>query len=180
MIVTHTNILLFLSVLLSIAVIHDMRFRRIPNALTYPAMIMAIAYNSWLGGFEGFLFSIEGIGLGIALLIVFHLMGGMGAGDVKLMGAVGGFVGPTIVFAAFLFTAVVGGIHAMVVLMCKGYAGDTRNRYVLMLKNLLITKKVTYLSPSREERQIRLCYGVSIAIGTAMAISLESVILKLI
>jgi prepilin peptidase CpaA len=149
----NTDILLFLSTLLTIAVINDIRYRKIPNLLTYPAMIIAIAYNSWLTGFAGFLFSIEGIGLGISLLIIFHFMGGMGAGDVKLMGAIGGFVGPKIVFAAFLFTAIIGGIHALVVLTLKGHAKETIKRYLLMLKTLLLTKKITYLSSSKEEKE---------------------------
>ncbi len=180
MILTDTNILLLISALLIIAVINDLRFRKIPNLLTYPAMLIAIAYNCWLNGFGGFLFSIEGISVGIAVLITFHFMGGMGAGDVKLMGALGGFLGPKIIFVAFLFTAIIGGLHALVVLTLKGYVKETIKRYLIMLKTLFLTKRIVYVPASGEISKLRLCYGVSIAVGTALAISLESMILKFI
>ena len=180
MILMDTNILLLLSALLIIAVINDIRYRRIPNLLTYPVMIVAVAYNSWLYGLEGFLFSIGGIVLGIAVLIVFHFMGGMGAGDVKLMGAVGGLLGPKIVFAAFLFTAIIGGIHALAVLIVKGYAMEAFKRYLAIMKTLILTKRIIYIPSSGEEGELRLCYGISIAAGTLLAILLGSEILKFI
>ena len=78
---------LILAIVLMIGAAWDLRFHKIPNWLTFPAVALAITYHSSMNGFSGFLFSLEGIGVGIAILIPFYLLGGMGAGDVKLLGA---------------------------------------------------------------------------------------------
>ncbi len=176
MIFTDINILILLATLLIIAVVNDLRFQKIPNILTFPAMVVAIAYNSWFSGLEGFLFSIEGIGLGMAVLIAFHLFGGMGAGDVKLMGAVGGFLGPEGVFIAFLLTALTGGIYSLVILAFNGYLRGTLKRYGTMFKSFILTKKIVYVSASNKESKLRLCYGVPIAMGTLLTFLLKSFI----
>jgi len=156
----------FLTVVLLIAVIYDIIFYKIPNWLTFPAAITAIAYHSIINGIDGFLFSIEGIGLGIALLIIFYLKGGMGAGDVKLMGAVGGLIGPKGVFVAFLFTAIVGGIYALVLMALHGFLKETVKRYILILKTSILTRKIIYIPSPDREKEPKLCYGVAIAVGT--------------
>jgi prepilin peptidase CpaA len=162
--------------MLIIAVVNDLRFQEIPNILVFPAMFVAIAYYSWFRGLEGFLFSIEGIGLGMAVLIAFHLFGGMGAGDVKLMGAVGGFLGPRGVFIAFLLTALIGGIYSLAMLAFHGYLGGTLKRYSAMLTTFIVTEKIVYVSASNKESKLRLCYGVPIALGTFITFLLKSFI----
>ena len=176
MIITDLNIFILLTTLLIIAVVNDLRFQKIPNILVFPAMVVSIAYHSWFSGLEGFLFSIEGIGLGMAVLMAFHLFGGMGAGDVKLMGAVGGFLGPKGVFIAFLLTALIGGIYSLAMLAFHGYLRGTLKRYGAMLKTYLITRKIVYISTSNRESSLRLCYGVPIALGTFLTFLLKSFI----
>jgi len=105
-----------LTAVLIIAVVSDIRLQKIPNWLTYPAMTVRIIYRTGLKGLEGFIFSWGGIGVGVAVRIGFYLVGGTGAGDVQLMGAVGGFLGPKGVFIAFLCTAIVGGIYAILLM----------------------------------------------------------------
>ncbi|MEN8261899.1 MAG: A24 family peptidase [Nitrospirota bacterium] len=176
MIFADTNILMLLTTILIIAVVNDLRFQKIPNILTFPAMVVAIAYNSWFSGLEGFLFSIEGIGLGMAVFIAFHLFGGMGAGDVKLMGAVGGFLGPKGVFIAFIFTAFTGGIYSLIILAYHGHLRGTLKRYGTMFKSYILTRKIVYVSASNKESKLRLCYGVPIAMGTLLTFLLKSFI----
>ncbi len=111
------DVLLFiLIVLLTLSVITDIKWKKIPNALTFPVMILGLIAHGFKSGYGGLIYSIEGLLLGIALLIVFYIMGMMGAGDVKLMGAVGSILGPAGVFKAFLFTAIAGGIYALILL----------------------------------------------------------------
>lgn len=136
-------------------------------------MIGAVIYHACTKGVGGFLLSIEGVGVGIGLLIVLYLMGGMGAGDAKLMGAVGGLLGPKGVFIAFLFTAMIGGIYALVLLTLHGYAKETAKRFGTILKTFIFTKEFIYIpSPNREKRP-RLCYGVAIALGTLISLALD-------
>ena len=68
-------------------------------------------------------------------------MGMMGAGDVKLMGAVGSILGPSGVFQAFLFTAIIGGVYAIIVMAAKGQLMHFLKRIVLSLKLSLLTRK---------------------------------------
>ena len=85
--------------------------------------------------------------------------GKMGAGDVKLMGAVGSILGPAGVFNAFLFTAIVGGIYAIIILLYKGRFADSMNRMWQALK-------LTYLTQSpiapEKKRQARFSAMVSL------------------
>jgi prepilin peptidase CpaA len=167
------KIILFLCIttVLLIAAEMDIRFRKIPNWLTYPTMIMGIIYHTGIKGFNGFLFSVEGLGMGIAILIIPFLMGGMGAGDAKLMGAVGGLLGPKGVFIAFLFTAIVGGIYAIVFLTVYGYLKETAKRYGSLLKTFIFTQKFIYIPPPEREKAPRLCYGLAIALGTIISLA---------
>ncbi len=167
--------ILFLIIVLIIAAIYDYRFNRIPNWLTFPTMIGAVTYHTVIKGFEGLIFGLEGIGIGVAALIVFYLIGWMGAGDIKLLGAVGGFLGPKGVFIAFLFTAIVGGIYALLLLTITGYFKETVNRYKTILLTFLITKRFFNIPFPKRKTNHRLCYGVAIALGTSISICLRGI-----
>jgi prepilin peptidase CpaA len=168
---TGAGLTLYLISVLLIAAVSDIRFQKIPNLLTYSAMFIGIAYHTAMNGWAGLLFSLEGLGLGIAVLIVFYLWGGMGAGDVKLMGAVGGLLGPKGVFDAFLFTAIIGGIYSIVILAIHGYLKEIAQRLLMSLKTFIFTKQFVYMTPIENKKKPKLCYGVAIAIGTIFSVS---------
>ena len=168
---------LFLATLLLIGAAWDLWFHKIPNWLTFPAAALAITYHSAMNGFSGLLFSLEGIAVGIAILLPFYLLGGMGAGDAKLLGAVGGILGPKGVFAAFLFTALVGGIYALFLLAYHGYLKKTILRYRMMLKTFLLTRNFIYVPPPAREGKPKLWYGLAIALGTFLSLGLRGRIL---
>jgi len=159
-------ILLLLAVVLIMASITDLRSHRISNKLTYSTMIFGLVFSSLTSGLAGLLQSVSGLSLGLALLIGFYLLGGMGAGDVKLMAAVGSLLGPQGVFAAFLGTALAGGIYALLVLAATGLLRDTLKRFRLMIKTFFLTKKFIYIPPGGKEKAPLLCYGVAISLGT--------------
>ena len=161
----------FLIIILLIAVIFDIRSHRIPNWLTVSTLIIGIIYHTWTKGFEGLFFSFTGLLVGIAVLIIPYLMGGMGAGDVKLMGAIGGLLGQKNVFIAFLVSAIIGGLYAFILLALNGHIKETLQRYGTILKAFLLTQKFIYVSPSSQEKKPRLCYGVAIALGTIISIA---------
>jgi prepilin peptidase CpaA len=173
-------VLIFYSVLtvaLLIATIHDIRFHKIPNWLTFPAMIAGISYCIGFKGLEGFFFSIAGLGVGIAVFIIPYLFGGTGAGDVKLMGAVGAFLGPKGVFIAFLATSIVGGIYALGLLAYHGYLKEALKRHWAIFKTFIYTKKFIYIPPSNKEQKPKLRYGVAIALGTIISMIWRNLII---
>lgn len=176
MIFNDISLYIFLTIILVTALITDISSRKIPNMLTFPSMIIAIGYHSLLNGFNGFLFSIEGIGLGMAAFILIYMVGGMGAGDVKLMGAVGGFLGPEGIFAACIFTALFGGLYSLLVLAFNGCLIETMKRYGTILKTFFLTKKIVLVPSSLEVKKLKICYGIAIAFGTTLSILWENFI----
>jgi len=155
---------------LIIAGIYDLLYHKIPNWLTFPSMIVGISFYTGFKGLDGFLLSISGLVVGIAVLIIPYLFGGTGAGDVKLMGAVGAFLGAKGVFIAFLATSIVGGIYAIALLALHGYLKEAFKRYWAILKTFIFTKKFIYVPPSKGEEKPKLRYGVAIALGTIISI----------
>jgi prepilin peptidase CpaA len=159
-----------LSALLTAAAVYDLHSYRIPNFINYSGMLMSISFHVWLSSTTGLMFSLMGIGAGIALLIIPYLFGGMGAGDAKLMGMVGGFLGVKSVFFAFLASALVGGLYALIVIIVH----RARHQKWLVsinhgaLMRIASGEKTSFLHSESEDAKSkpRLCYGVAIAIGT--------------
>ena len=143
----------------------DLATARIPNWLTLPAAVGAVAWHTTVGGWAGLLASAAGWLVGVALLLVPWLLGGLGAGDAKLMGAVGAFLGPKGCFVAFLGTALVGGVAAVALLAWHGALGSACRRW-LRMGTLLTLGQPGYEAPAAPERTPRLRYGFAIALGT--------------
>ena len=105
------------SIVLSAAVVLDLYTQKIPNLLTYPVMAAAMSYHFYVEGPQGGLLSVLGLALGIAFFTLPYVMGGMGGGDVKLVGVVGALFGAKAVFVASIFSVVVGGLYALTLLL---------------------------------------------------------------
>ena len=165
---------IFLSGVLIAAAANDLRFQKIPNLLTYPAMAVALVYHFVMNGLDGLLFSTAGLALGIAILIIPYLMGGMGAGDAKLMGTVGAILGARGVFIAFLFTAIIGGVYALIVVLIKRqHFKGFFTKQAATLKTFIFTKQFIPIQGDQNEKKPKLCYGIAIAIGTLFSVFLE-------
>lgn len=109
-----------LLVLLGIAAVLDVRFRRIPNLLTAGGLLLGLALGFADGRVDGLLESVAGAGTGLLLFLPLYAVGAMGAGDVKLLASAGSFLGfPAILWGA-LCTAMAGGLLAVVLLAARG------------------------------------------------------------
>ena len=167
-------LIIFLVGVLAIAAVHDLRFQKIPNLLTYSSMGIALVYHGVMNGVGGVLFSAGGLALGIGLFAIPYLMGGMGAGDAKLMGTVGAIVGAKGAFISFLFTAIIGGAYALILLlMSRHYLRGLIARSIVTLKTFVFTKQLIAIPAPKEERKPRLCYGVAISLGTISYIVMQ-------
>lgn len=167
-----TTLTTTLFIILTIAAAMDILYRKIPNVLTLPAVIFGLVYHTYLAGFDGFLFSAGGTFLGLGILLIFYLPGMMGAGDVKLMAAVGSILGPAGVFQAFLFTAMAGGIYAIIALAVKGKLVQFLKRIFFSLKLSVLTRKLTLLPEEGKSLPV-LCYGLAIGAGTMVSLFLR-------
>jgi prepilin peptidase CpaA len=166
-------ILLLLSILIISAII-DFRSQKIPNLITFPTIIIALLYHFFTHGIDGLIFSALGLVTGIGLLIIPYIFDGMGAGDAKLMGAVGSIIGPKNVFVAFLFTALVGGIYAVILILLnqKQFKGFFKKQ-LITLKLFILTREFISDPVENSDKKPRLCYGVAIALGTCIYMGLD-------
>jgi prepilin peptidase CpaA len=99
----------------------DVRTRRIPNWLTFAAAALGLAFHLTVNGAAGAGSSLAGLGVGGGLFFPLFALGGMGAGDVKLMAALGAWLGPTGAAWTALYAALAGGVMAVVVALARGY-----------------------------------------------------------
>jgi prepilin peptidase CpaA len=97
----------------------DWRFRRIPNWLTVTGLVLGVASNSLLRGWAGAKDALLGAGLGLLLLLPFVLIKSLGAGDWKLMGALGAILGPAHLIVVLVGTILVAGVMAAVLIVWK-------------------------------------------------------------
>ena len=119
-----------------VAGITDWRWRRIPNWLTVPALLVGIGVNAWATGWPGAKESLLGAGLGLGLLLPFVLIRSLGAGDWKLAGALGAFLGPSRMVTVLLGTILVAGLMAVVLIIWKKRVGQTLRNLAHMLAAL--------------------------------------------
>lgn len=158
-----------LAILVAAAVI-DYRTLRIPNWITLPAIVYGLAYNATHATSVTAGLATAGFGLaaGLLLLLPLYVLRVMGAGDVKLMAAIGAFLGagPTLTAALFVFIA--GGLAAVAFALSRGAAGRfvANLRFILMGLLLpgggLARMRLAAAAPSIG----KLPYGLSIAAGT--------------
>jgi prepilin peptidase CpaA len=109
---------------LGVATFTDIRSRRIPNWLVLPFFGIGVVVSIWFHGWQGLGRSLAGAGLGLLLYGIFFLLGGMGAGDVKLCAAIGAWIGPSQLIIALVLTSLVGGVMALGWAAWGGFLGE--------------------------------------------------------
>jgi prepilin peptidase CpaA len=161
-------------VLVAAACIPDLRTRRIPNALTFGGAAAALAFHSLEGGWTAAAWSVGGWAAGLALFLPMFLLRGMGAGDVKLLAAIGAWLGPGQVVWVALLTSVTGGVLALVVGLAGGYLRTAgANIYALLMHWRVMGLRPLDRVTLAGSRGPRLAYAVPIAIGTLLTVLLK-------
>ena len=149
----------------ALATVVDIRSRRIPNELTATMAGLGVGFAA--AGVSGVPLwaSAAGFVLGLALMMPGHVLGATGAGDVKLMAAVGAIVGPAIVVTAFLFTAVAGGVLAVAVAARRRRLTATLAGTGRLVAGSADTRALLRTAPAAS----RFAYGPAIAVGSILA-----------
>jgi prepilin peptidase CpaA len=161
------QVLLMLVVMVAAA--FDIRERRIPNWLTAAGLALGLALYGFLFGTAGLLFSLKGLGLALGIYLPLYALRAMGAGDVKLMAAVGSIVGWRNWLAILVLTAIFGGILALALIVGKGRVHRTLQNLGLVLLALRLRQAPYQVNPEldvRSEQALRLPHAVSILLGT--------------
>jgi prepilin peptidase CpaA len=148
------------------ASVSDWRTRRIPNVLTFGATAVAIAFAAATGGASAVLWSLAGFGLGLLLFLPLFALRAMGAGDVKLLAAMGAWLGPALVGWVAVYGAIAGGILAVPLLVWRGRLRTT----LANMWSVLIHWRLSGLKPHPvvtldNPEAVRMPYALPIALG---------------
>jgi len=114
------------------AAVFDMRMHRIPNYITVPAALLGFAYHAFMPGGFGLLSAVGGFAIGFVLLLLPWMLGGGGAGDVKLLAALGAWLGPMLMLVAFAMSVMLACLVAIGLLTyraCTEGFGKTKQRF---------------------------------------------------
>ena len=162
-----TTIWIFTLILTCLAAIWDWRSRKIPNWLTVSGAVSGITLHTVLAGWHGALFALVGAGIALALLLPLVLLRAVGAGDWKLMGAVGAFLGWKIFLFVFAGSIFASGIMAIIQMYRVGRVMETLRNVWTLLKGFFAfgLKKHPTISLDNP-RLIKLPFGVAVAAAT--------------
>src|SRR5690606_5292308 len=126
---------------------------RVPNWITFPMVLSGIVWNTIDAGWGGLGMALSGMVVGLLCLLPLYAVGGMGAGDVKLMAGVGAWLGVTVTFYAFCVSTVVGAIMAVLMVLYRGAFRKHYKNLLLILSEWMTIKDPRELSRIAAERK---------------------------
>ncbi|MBN1908247.1 MAG: prepilin peptidase [Pirellulales bacterium] len=164
-----SGVCILVSLVLIVAAVIDGWQLKVPNWITFPMVLTGWIASAILFGWSGLAWSLLGTVVGLALLLPAYAIGGMGAGDVKLLAGVGAWVWGTVTFYAFCVSAVVGGAIALVMVLYRKKFKHHKDQFWAILTEIFIVRDPNQLSAMAADRKstmMLLPYGIPIAIGT--------------
>ena len=173
---THLKLLILLLVL-ALASLHDLKHRKIPNFLSYSAFLTGILFGAaqdqeW--NQSSLIAPLLGAAIGFSMTFPLYLLRTLGAGDVKLISAVGAFIGPEQILGAILLTFVSGGFLAIGIALMNGLLRQTMDNLRLFCL-FAITGKTRSINISDLPPTGKLPYAIAIATGTLLQIAISKI-----
>jgi prepilin peptidase CpaA len=159
----------FVCATLIVAAWIDGKELRVPNWITFPMVLAGLAYSAAIGGWVGLGHGLLGMCVGLATLLPLYAVGGMGAGDVKLMAGVGAWLGAEVTWNAFLVSAVVGGVMAVAMVAYRKAWLKHYGNALLILSEVATVKdprELSKIAATRKPHMLLLPYGIPICIGS--------------
>jgi len=168
-------VLLYAPIGISLAAcVTDVKERRIPNVLTFGATIAALVFHLIYEGQAGLMIGLGGWFIGLLLFFPFFALGGMGAGDVKLLAALGAWVGPREAFWLAIYTSLAGGVIGVAVALARGYLLTAlRNVWTLLVSWFLTGPRPMPSMTLADSKAPRLAYAIPMFVGTMVLIWLR-------
>jgi prepilin peptidase CpaA len=166
--------LVALAVLLLVATVVDVRERRIPNWLVATGLVVAISFHALAPHGEGIFFALSGLAVGLATLLPMYVLRVMGAGDVKLMGMIGAFLGMSEVLGVVLASMVAGGVFALAMAVGKRMLpqlfANLRGMLFMYHIGQVTGEKAIPMSPAASVGNMP--YAAAITVGTLVQLTL--------
>lgn len=165
------NLIIFLTLTgTGVAAIWDLKTHKIPNRITFPLLILGLILHFTYGGIEGLKDSLLGLTLITLVLLLPFVMGGIGAGDVKLLAAIGALNGLWFGIYTLLYSSLIGGLIALILAAFRGQLGLT----VFNLSSSLVSVRMNVLKGKLPDSNsiittgITFPYGIAIFMGVAV------------
>ena len=154
-----------------IATIFDWRQGRIPNWLTFSMILSGLAVNFLDHGVAGLEQSFLGLTFGILFLFIPFAIGGVGGGDVKLIGAIGSLLGPGLILKIFVVSAIFGGIFSLISMVRRKVFRKT----LIGIRDRLIYFALTKKAPQEEKweqskSRLAIPYAFAVCCGTILVL----------
>ena len=166
-----TVIITFVVVFIVACCVVDARTRRIPNVLSGSAMLAGIALNASYFGLSGVGLSLGGLLAAAAILLPSFAVGGIGAGDVKMMGAIGALLGPQLALAGLGLGMIFGGLIMLVHLARRGRLQEKLWSTWAMLASAALARSIEPLrAPAADPNAVALPYSVPLGLGTVVVL----------
>ncbi|MEM8864228.1 MAG: A24 family peptidase [Planctomycetota bacterium] len=164
----------FVTITLIVAAVIDGLQLKVPNWITFPMIISGWVYSAALSPdvdswWLGLTYSLLGTAVGLLLLLPAYSIGGMGAGDVKLMAGIGAWVWSVTTLYSFAVSAVVGGLIAVAMVLARRDWNHHHGQFWMIWNEILTVKNpdaLAEIATERKPRMMLLPYGIPIAIGT--------------
>lgn len=170
-------LILALLLLLSFATISDVVRNIIPNLVSLAILCCGLMFQVSLEGWVGSITALAGLLIGFFIFIPFYLAGGMAAGDVKLMAAIGSLLGPLATMLAAGFSLIAGSFLALVIVLLQGDFLQLLKRYYRIIKTFSLTFQLIYEKPkANESASLRFPYALAISAGTVLALAQQSLL----
>jgi len=155
-----------------VAAVSDLRSRRIPNALTLPLFLTGLAFHAWVGGFAAASLSLGGAAVAAFPFVVHFVYAGGGAGDAKLMGAIGAWLGLAQGVAALLMVVIAGAVLGLAQAAYQKKFTHITARMADITRSwfaMLSVGQRPVIAPMDDAQSLQMPYGVSIFTGVTIA-----------
>jgi len=160
--------LLLLLPLAVIVIYYDVRFRRIPNIVVASALVAGLAINTSFAGLPGTVSSLKGLGLAFLPMFLMHIFGALGAGDVKLFGAIGAVLGVGLVPMTFVMVVMLGAALAVYSMLRAGTVFSTLHGVARIFVGVLPGWEMPRFAMP-PDRSHTIPYGVAIMLGSVIS-----------
>jgi prepilin peptidase CpaA len=149
----------------------DLRVRRIPNWINVTGAALGLVLNTYFEGVHGAMTSAGGLLIALCIYIPLYALKGMGAGDVKLMAAIGAIVGPENWFNIFIVTALLGGVASLILILLRRKMGQTLHNVSVILTQLAKGKPPAERDSAlsiHHNQSLKMPHGAIIASGVCL------------
>ena len=150
---------------------NDVRYRRIPNLLVLTALLAGVGINVVFNGLHGLTTSLLGFALGFFPMLLLHIFGAMGAGDVKLFGAVGSILGVGLMPTTLVLVVMLGGLLAIYTTLRAGTMLSTLHGVLRIFVGILPGWEMPRFAMAPDRRHT-IPYGVAIMVGSLISAAL--------